>query len=210
MEFDGSTTHHIMLLSHLVVSLATSALLLITGTQVLTPPAQPIKQEVSVNPVYPRDPNGDLIPWIKLLSRDSQLYELASTCEDPGLDPLSTNYNDADITGFPSYGILQYQPGTFLAGVKAYNAYPEVSDKKITPMPESYLQTYADKRKLGIKDRNILAAIYDPYLQMYVAKHMIADGQGSQWTCYNNLNLAKKYPLWKAPTSSEVVSKKLD
>lgn len=207
-EFGGSKILYIMLFSHTVMAVITSALLLVSGTQALTPPDQAPKQEVAVNPVYPRDPEGKLIPWRDLLSRDQELYELASTCEAPGLDPETTNYKDAKITGYPSYSILQYQPGTFLAGVKAYNAYPGVSDKIAVPMPEKYLEKYADAYNLSIRDRNILAAIYDPYLDIYVARHMINDGEGHQWSCYNSLNLVQKYPVWK--TKSELSSKNLN
>lgn len=204
-----------MLFSHLVASLATSALLLVTGAQALTPPEQPTKIEVAVNPVYPVSPDGTLVPWKTLLSRDPELYELSSKCENPWLDPMRKNDGDALITGYPSYSILQFQPGTFLGGVKQYDAYPEA--KKMTApreMPDEYLQKYVDLHpKLTNEDKVILAAIRDPYLQIYVARHMINDGQGGQWTCYNTLNLAEKYP-WKKTqkmtVTSELVSKSLD
>ncbi len=207
MEFGGSTILRIMLPTHMVATAVTSVLLLITGSQTLTPPAQPVKQEVIVGTsVYPVA-DGALIPWKVLLSRDPELYELSNTCEDPGLDPLARNLYDATITGYPSYGILSYQPGTFLAGVKKYNAYPGAIDKPVK-LPDQYLQDYADKRGLGNVDRQILAAIYDPYLQIYVGRHMINDNEGHQWTCYNTLKLAQKYPVWK--TTSEAVSKNLN
>lgn len=166
----------------MAASAAASVLLFFTGTQVLTPPAQPIKQEVAVSSVYPRDPKGNLIPWATLLNRDPEIYELAS-CESQ-LNPMARNDGDALITGFPSIGLLQFQPSTFLNGVKQYNAYPGASDKEI------------------------LAAINDPYLQIFVSRSMINDKQGLQWSCYSIKKLAEKYPLWTTKTSA--VSKSLD
>ena len=166
------------------MSAVASVLLLFTGTSTLTQPTQPIKPEVVAvsSQVYPVDSQGVLIPWKTLLSRNPMLYELAS-CEGQ-LNPMARNDGDAKITGYPSLGILQFQPKTFLSGVKAYNAYP------------------------GATDKQILAAINDPYLQIYVARNMIADGEGHQWTCFGKLGLATKYPLWK--TKSELVSKNLN
>ena len=172
-----------MLLSQVVVRLAIPALLLVSGTPVLTQQGQPTNQEVVVtsNPVYPTDAKGVLIPWKTLLSRDKELYELSSKCEDVGLDPEATNYEDAKITGYPSYGILQFQPKTFLDNVKRYNALP------------------------GATDKQILAAVKDPYLQIFIARRMISAGEGHQWSCYSTLKLSTKYPVWK--TKSEDVLK---
>jgi len=200
-----------MPITHMVATAAASVFLLVSGIQVLTPPVQPIKQEVAVNPVYPVSPDGNLIPWMTLLNRDKELYDLSATCEDIGSNPLARNIGDSHITGYPSYGILMYQPGTFLAYVKKYNAYPGAKDEPIE-MPDKYLETYANKHNLGNKDRQILAAIYDPYIQMYVGRHMIDDGEGHQWSCYNKLALSEKYPIqkWKTPMESELVLKNLD
>lgn len=182
-----------MLLSQTVASLAASVLLFISGTPALTPPEQPIKQEVIAAPavpatpissVYPVDTKGTLIPWKTLLDRDPELYELAS-CESQ-FRPNVENHGDALITGYPSYGLLQFQPGTFLGGVKRYKAYP------------------------GASNEEILAAIKDPYLQIYVARRMINDGGGQHWTCHVKMGLAKKYPIWKTSTTSVDTSKKLD
>lgn len=194
----------------MAMSLVASALLLVTGTPALTPSVQAPKQEVAVSPVYPVDTDGTLIPWRTLLSRDPELYELSSKCENPWLDPTRKNEGDALITGYPSYSILQFQPGTFLGGVKQYNAYPGAKEMEApTEMPDKYLQKYVDLRpKLTDEDKVILAAINDPYLQIYVARRMINDGSGRLWTCHVKMGLAKKYPLWK--TKSEAIWRNLD
>lgn len=196
------------------MSAVTSVLLMVNGTPAIIPPVeQPTTQEAVNHPAYPVDREGNQIPWRDLLAKDVELHELSSKCENPWLDPMRKNEHDATITGYPSYSILQFQPGTFIWGVKRYNAYPEAKEL-VAPdkMPDAYLQKYVDTHQLSNEDKVILAAIHDPYLQIYVARRMINDGDGYHWTCYNTLELAKKYPVWKktATMTQSVSSKKLD
>lgn len=161
------------------MAVITSVLLWANGTPALTPPEPPAKKEVAVvsSEVYPKG-----VSWMDLLNRDPLLYELAS-CEGQ-LNPMARNDGDAKITGYPSLGLLQFQPKTFLNGVKAYNAFP------------------------GATDEEILAAIHDPFLQIYVARHMIADGEGRQWTCFSIVQKDGKIVKWR--TTSELSSKNLN
>jgi hypothetical protein len=168
-----------MLLSHMAATAAASVLLLALASPVITPQVQAASPEVVVNPIYPAG-----VEWIDLLNRDPELLDLAQ-CES-GLNLMARNDKDALITGFASKGLFQFQPSTFLKGVKKYGAMP------------------------GATDKQILAAINDPYLQIYVTKNMIKDGQGGQWTCFRDLGLAKKYTQWKTPPTSADVLKKLD
>lgn len=167
----------------MVATAATSVLLLVSGTLALTPQSQPTSQEVNVatttaisSPIHPEG-----IEWEDLLNRDPELTDLAS-CESQ-FDPNAINLKDAAITGHPSYGLFQYQPGTFVKAVIKYNAMP------------------------GKSDSEILASIDDPYIQIYITRKMLDDKQGHQWTCYNTEHLAQKYP-W-TPTPPAIDSKSL-
>jgi hypothetical protein len=159
-----------MIYSQLATAVA-SVILSVSGTQALTPPVQPTAQVTVVSEVYPLDSKGVLIPWRDLLAKDTILYELAS-CESQ-FNPMARNDEDALITGFPSYGLLQYQPSTFVNGIKQYKLMPRSTTKEI------------------------LGAINDPYLEIALARHMVSDGEGGQWSCYTIRNLATKYKLWK-------------
>lgn len=118
--------------------------------------------------------------WKDLLDQNPVLKDIAS-CES-GIDPAAVNYGDAKITGYPSYGLLSFQPGTFRSAVKKYNLMP------------------------GSTNAQIDAAIMNPVIQIEAAKLMIEDGQGHQWSCYYIQKIATKYP-W---TTSAYVSKHLD
>lgn len=106
------------------------------------------------------EPMSDTDPsWMALLKEDIELQELAR-CES-GFDPMTINYADADITGYPSYGLFQFQPGTFTGYLRKYGLLSEVPDEAL------------------------LDHIHDPVVQIALVKRMLVDGLGKSWyTCY--------------------------
>lgn len=84
-------------------------------------------------------------------------------CESGG-NPKAINYEDAKITGYPSKGLYQFQPKTFLKyGIK-YKVFPEGTTLK-----------EAEKK------------IYDPAYNAAVAHGMIDEGLTSHWlNCFNS------------------------
>lgn len=156
-----------------------------TGTAMaLTPNLNPIVNQPIVysSAVYPAG-----VTWMEMLEADRVLYKLAERESAGTFDPFICNEKDALITGHPSCGILQYQPGTFLEFVKRYDAIP------------------------GAADEEIMAAINDPYIQIFITRKALIDGGWSHW--YNSfilLGLPRNYsPTW-TPTASGLVFKKLD
>lgn len=100
-------------------------------------------------------------PWESLLKEDKELYAMAD-CESD-FTPTAIGHGDAAITGYPSYGLFQYQPKTFLWLVRRYDLLPGIADKDV--MSKKYY--------------------FDPYLQIVLTKNALADGLGRHWkTCY--------------------------
>lgn len=154
---------------------------------VLTPNPEPIATQpiadssaVYASSVYPAG-----VAWMDMLEADPTLYQLASMESAGTFDPFIENEHDADITGFVSTGIFQYQPATFLGFVKEYNAMP------------------------GATDEEIAAAITDPYIQIYITRLALMDGRWYHWyNSFTKLGLKKNYtPTW-TPTPSGLVFRK--
>ena len=126
------------------------------------------------------------VSWMQELEADPELLALATHETAGTLDPKKCNWSDAEITGFPSCGILQYQPSTFVSFVRKYKALP------------------AD-----LSDEEILAALYDPYIQIYITRAALIDGGWRNWyTTFTKLGLNKDYqPAW-TPTAQGLVLKK--
>lgn len=127
------------------------------------------------------------VSWMDELKADPELYALAGRETAGSYDPKRCNWSDAKITGFPSCGIFQYQPSTFRMFVKKYKVMASSTDEEID------------------------AAIYDPYIQIYITRLALIDGGWRNW--YNSfvyLGLAKDYlPAW-TPTAQGLVLKSLD
>lgn len=138
---------------------------------------------VYTSPVYPAG-----VSWMQELAADPELYALAKHETAGTLDPKKCNWDDAKITGFPSCGILQYQPSTFVSFVRKYKAMPD-----------------------DLSDEEILAALDDPYIQIYITRAALIDGGWRNWyTTFTKLGLNKDYqPAW-TPTAHGLVLKKLD
>ena len=85
------------------------------------------------------------------------------TCESKN-NPAAINYEDAKITGYPSFGLFQFQPLTFLkAGIK-YKILPEKT-------------TLKEAMKL----------IKDPVYNAAVAHALLENGLYFHWSaCYKN------------------------
>ena len=154
-----------------------------TGTAMaLTPNLNPQVHQPIVysSAVYPAG-----VTWMEMLEADRVLYKLAERESAGTFDPFIVNPHDAKITGYVSTGIFQYQPGTFLEFVKKYDAMP------------------------GATDEEIMMAINDPYIQIFITRRTLIDGGWSHW--YNSfifLGLPRNYsPTW-TPTASGLVFKK--
>jgi hypothetical protein len=127
-------------------------------------PAVEVKEEerpstnIIISP--PLEPMSDTDPsWMALLKEDIELQELAY-CESR-FDPMAINYADADITGYPSYGLFQFQPGTFKGYLRKYGMLVDVPDEKL------------------------MDHVHDPFIQIALVKKMLSDGLGKSWfTCY--------------------------
>ena len=52
------------------------------------------------------------------------LINAIEECESQG-DPTAVNWEDAEITGYPSRGVFQFQPFTFLEFAKKYKVIPQ-------------------------------------------------------------------------------------
>lgn len=162
----------------LVATLATAVVTVALGAQVaLTPISEPAQPA-------PVQFSSDVYPagktWGDLLKADPELNDLG-TCES-GLNPFNVNRADAKITGSPSTGLFMYQPGTWVTNVRKYNAYPDATSTA-----------------------QIMAAIDDPYMQIFVTRHMLDDGEWSQWyNCYVHHGLAAKY-VWNQTTSASAL-----
>lgn len=99
--------------------------------------------------------------WKATLREDAELSDMAM-CES-GHDPQVVNERDADITGYASHGLFQFQPGTFTGYIHEYGMLP------------------------GLSDTQILDHIYDPEIQIELVKKMLQDGLGYHWkNCYYN------------------------
>jgi hypothetical protein len=106
------------------------------------------------------EPVKDTDPaWMTEIKADKELLAMAM-CES-GLDPGAIGHGDSEITGHPSYGLFQFQPGTFEGYVREHNLLNEVPDDRLHEH------------------------IFDPYIQLELVKLMLADGGGRHWyTCY--------------------------
>lgn len=164
-----------LLIRHLIAAFGASALILISATLLLWPNA--VRGDVTElqssrpsaqSPALKADTSvfyriSYKTPWRDVLLSYPKLLRLAS-CEagdDTGrvefINPMARNDNDAKITGQSSYGIFQYQPNTFLNAVKMYGLMGEATDKEI------------------------IAAINDPWIQISVTQRLLRDGGGGAW-----------------------------
>jgi hypothetical protein len=97
--------------------------------------------------------------WMLLLKEDHELLDMAY-CESR-YNPEAVNHGDAEITGHASYGLFQFQPGTFELYVRQYGL--------LTDVPNESLHEH----------------YFDPYTQIKLVKLILADGGGKNWfTCY--------------------------
>lgn len=97
--------------------------------------------------------------WREKLEADPELSALA-WCESRH-NPRAMGHGDTLITGFPSYGLVQFQPGTFKAFVRKYDLLPNTEDEEL---PNLY---------------------FDPDVQIELATRMLNDGLGRHWFhCY--------------------------
>lgn len=173
-----------MLTYNMAATLVASIGFMASGTTMaLMPNPEPITHQPIVysSAVYPAG-----VTWMDMLKADRTLYKLSERESAGTFDPFKCNEKDALITGYPSCGILQYQPGTYVDFVRKYDA-----------LPAEYT------------DEEILATINDPYIQIYITRLALIDGGWSHW--YNSfiyLNLERNYtPAW-TPTASGLVFKK--
>mgnify|MGYP001614888219 CR=1 FL=1 len=104
-------------------------------------------------------------------SKAESLLNYLIRCESRG-NPKAINHADTKINGFPSKGILQFSPVTFLKMGKLHGFFPE---------------------NFTLKDAQII--IWNPELQKAIAKKMLEEKGGAyHWkNCYlSYLNRAKK------------------
>lgn len=94
----------------------------------------------------------------------TELRNNIMTCESKG-NPNAVNYEDAKITGYPSYGLFQFQPLTFLkAGIK-YKILPE-----------------------GMTLKEAMKLIKNPIYNAAVAHALLNDEEYSHWlNCFNQV-----------------------
>lgn len=106
---------------------------------------------------------------LKLKARQEDFLNWLINCESRG-NIKAINTNDRKITGYPSFGILQFQPKTLLTYGKKYELLPE---------------------EFSLKETMLI--IWNPNLQKEIATKMIEDEEFKHWkTCY------KKYPNKKS------------
>ncbi len=86
-------------------------------------------------------------------------------CESGG-DNFVVNWNDK---GSPSYGLLQFKKQTWIFQIRKYNLFPATEDEELMNL------------------------IYDPDIQIKLARLMIMDGGQNHWkTCYDKYKVANK------------------
>ena len=114
---------------------------------------------------------------------DIKIQNFIMQCESGG-NPKSYGAQDIKITGYPSRGLFQFQPYTFLRAGIQYGVFPE-----------------------NITLKQAMKYIYNPAYNAAVAHGLIKDGKYQHWqTCYSKYKRAEKNMNLLARRWSEIIA----